>query len=299
MIVKLQPSLKDYLWGGTKLKRLWGKQSELPRLAESWELSFCHDSPSVIADGEHKGKPLFSVATLSDWGKNCNKFNVFPTLVKLIDADENLSVQVHPSDEFALKKEGQLGKTEMWHVLDAEKDAVLYLGLNQNLSEQEFLRAVRHKEITRYLNEIPVRAGETYFVPSGTLHAIGGGITLLEIQQNSTLTYRVYDFDRTDSTGKKRELHLEKALEVVDLQRYVVPNPSRESFLGGCEYFSAYKHVGKLQLKNDDSFTSLTVTDGQVFLNDLLLNKGETAFVSAGETAEVFGNGCYVTVCVE
>lgn len=298
MIVKLQAPLKDYIWGGTKLKT-WGKSCELPRVAESWELSFCQDSPSVIASGEHAGETLFSVATEADWGKNCEKFSRFPTLVKFIDAQRTLSVQVHPSDEFALEKENQLGKTEMWYVLEAEEDASLLLGLNCDMTQEQFLQAVKDKTITEHMNRVVVHPGETYFVPSGTLHAIGAGVTLIEIQQNSTLTYRVYDFDRVDDKGNRRELHLEKALQVVNLNKYRVPDPHRDCFLGGCKYFSAYRNSGAMQLCNTDSFTSVSVVNGEISLNGIVAKRGETYFVSAGEKVNIEGFGDYITTCVD
>ncbi len=299
MIVKLNAPLKDYIWGGTKLKKDWHKQTELPTVAESWELSFVEGSSSVIANGENEGKTLSAVATSKDFGQNCLKFNFFPTLVKLIDAAQPLSIQVHPNDAYALEKENQLGKTEMWYILDAEKDAFLYLGLNRTLTKAEFLQKVENNTVCDFLNKVPVKKGDVFFVKSGLLHSIGAGITLLEVQQNSTLTYRVYDYDRTDKFGNKRPLHLQKALDVVNLQKYDVPSPERDSFLGGCRYFSVYRFHGEKQCVNNASFTSVTVTDGQISLSGLSLEKGETAFVSAGERIEIAGNGDYVFVCVE
>lgn len=298
MIVKLQAPLKDYIWGGTKLKT-WGKDCDLPRVAESWELSFCLDSPSVIASGEHAGKTLISVATAADLGRNCEQFSRFPTLVKFIDAQNVLSVQVHPSDDYALEKENQLGKTEMWYVLEAEEGASLLLGLNRAMTKEQFLQAVQDKTVTQCMNKVEVHAGETYFVPSGTLHAIGAGVTLIEIQQNSTLTYRVYDFDRTDDKGNKRELHLEKALNVINFNKYQVPDAHRDCFLGGCKYFSAYRHSGAMHLCNPDSFTSVSVVNGEISLNGVVAQRGDTYFVSAGEQVNITGDGDYVTVCIE
>ncbi len=298
MIVKLQAPVKDYIWGGTKLKS-WGKDCDLPRVAESWELSFCENSPSVVASGEYMGKTLLSVTTEADWGKNCKKFSRFPTLVKFIDAKNTLSVQVHPSDEFALERENQLGKTEMWYVLEAEEDAALLLGLNCDMTQEQFLKAIGDKTITQYMNRVVVHPGETYFVPSGTLHAIGAGVTLIEIQQNSTLTYRVYDFDRVDDKGNRRELHLEKALQVVNLKKYDVPDPHRDCFLGGCKYFSAYRHSGSMQLHNPDSFTAVSVVDGEIALNGVAAKRGETYFVSAGENVDITGVGDYILTCVD
>lgn len=297
MILKLNAPLKNYVWGGTKLKTNYGKQCQT-NVAESWELSFVPQSESVVASGVNKGKILPEVVTSADLGKNCQKFDIFPTLIKFINAEQNLSVQVHPSDSYAKTHENALGKTEMWYVLDAEPNAKLYLGLNKSVTKEQFCAAVEQNRVIELLNAVPVAAGETYFVLSGTLHAIGAGITLLEIQQNSTLTYRVYDYGRLVD-GKPRELHLQKALDVANLEKYNVPNPQRESFLGGCKYFSAYRHSGAHTFCNADSFSSVTVVEGSVNLNGLALVKGETAFVSAGEKAEISGNGSYVITCVE
>lgn len=294
MILKLQPVLKDYIWGGTKLKEQYGKQTTLPKVAESWELSFCQGNESLVAEGEHCGRPISQVAQHL-LGK---QFDIFPVLVKLIDAAQDLSVQVHPSDQYALQHEGQLGKTEMWHILQAEEGAYIYLGLNQDATKQQLRTAIQNKTITQLLNKVPVKAGETYFVESGTLHAIGGGVTLIEIQQNSTLTYRVYDYDRRDADGKARQLHVEKALEVVNLHKYCVPNPARQQLLGKCKYFCAYKFCAP-QTFCKDSFCAVTVVEGAVQLNGMQLNKGQTAFVSAKQQVQVTGQGDYILTCVE
>lgn len=296
MIAKLNAPLKNYVWGGRKLKTDYGKVSE-ENVAESWELSFAEGSESVIASGVNAGKTLPEAVTSADLGKNCRKFGRFPVLIKLIDAEQNLSVQVHPSDEYA-ERLGSFGKTEMWHILDAQPGAKLFLGLNRSVTREQFLCAVNGNDALGLLNEVTVSAGETYFVPSGTLHAIGAGITLLEIQQNSTLTYRVYDYGRLVD-GKPRPLHLGQALDVADLNKYEVPNPRRESFLGGCKYFSAYRYKGPRSFCNEDSFSAVTVVEGCIDLNGLILEKGRTAFVSAGESICVQGCGGYVVTCVE
>lgn len=297
MILKLNAPLKNYVWGGEKLKTHYGKQCQT-NVAESWELSFVPGSESVVASGVNVGKILPEVVTSVDLGKNCQKFDIFPTLIKFINTEQNLSVQVHPSDSYAKTRENALGKTEMWYILDAEPNAKLYLGLNQNVKKGQFCAAVKKNRVIELLNAVSVTAGETYFVPSGTLHAIGAGITLLEIQQNSTLTYRVYDYGRLVD-GKPRELHLQKALDVANLEKYVVPNAQRESFLGGCEYFSAYRYSGAHAFCNADSFSAVTVVEGGISLNGISLAKGETAFVSAGENAEISGDGSYVITCVD
>lgn len=299
MIVKLKPALKSYLWGGTKLKKEWNKISANEILSESWELSFSKDGPSVIDSGENAGKLLCEIADKKDWGDNCKDFEFFPVLNKLIDAAQPLSVQVHPFDEYALEHEGQYGKTEMWHILSAEEGSYIYLGLSKSISVEEFQKAVNNNTICDYLNKVPVSAGETYFIPSGTIHSIGAGITLFEVQQNSSLTYRVYDFDRTDKNGNKRELHVEKAQKVANLSKKEIVHRKKCTLLGKCKYFSAYRYNGGRVLGKKDSFVSVTVVEGSLRLGKLLLKKGETAFISAGEKAQIKGSGSYIVTCVE
>lgn len=299
MIVKLKPALKEYIWGGTNLINYWNKQSQTPTVAESWELSFHSQGQSIVDSGVDAGKQLAQVATRKHWGKNCNDFEMFPVLIKLIDSQSNLSVQVHPSDDYALQREGQYGKTEMWHILQAQKGACLYLGLNKTLTPQQFATAVSDGSIMDYLNKVPVSAGETYFIPSGTIHAIGAGVTLIEIQQNSALTYRLYDYNRLQSDGKPRQLHVEKGLQVANLNKYDVPNAFRQEVLGSCKYFTSCKYVGNHDFYNADSFLSLTVVDGSVNVSGISLAKGETIFASAGEKVCVDGNGSYVCTWVD
>ncbi len=299
MIVKLNPALKSYLWGGTKLKTDWNKQTDEATLSESWELSFHPDGRAIVIGGKYDGKPLAEAATRADWGVNCREFPFFPVLSKFIDAAKPLSIQVHPSDEYALEHEGQFGKTEMWHILEADDGAYIYLGLNRSVSAEEFAAAIDSNTVCQLLNRVPVKKGETYFIPSGTIHAIGSGVTLYEVQQNSSLTYRVYDFDRADANGNKRPLHVDKAKAVANLNAYDVPNPARGSLLAKCRYFSAYRFTGEREVGRDDSFVAVTVTDGEITLGGMRLNKGETAFMSAGERAQIAGGGEYILICVE
>lgn len=299
MIVKLKPALKSYLWGGTKLKAKWNKQTDNATLSESWELSFHPDGLAAVIGGKYDGKPLVEVATRNDWGVNCREFPFFPVLSKIIDSAQALSIQVHPSDEYALEHEGQFGKTEMWYILEADEGAFLYLGLNRTVSAEEFAAAVDNNTVCSLLNRVPVKKGETYFIPSGTIHAIGAGITLYEVQQNSSLTYRVYDFDRTDANGNKRPLHVDKAKAVANLNAYEVPDPRRDTLLAKCRYFSAYRFADEREVGRDDSFVAVTVTDGSIELNGIALCKGETAFMSAGERARITGKGEYILICVE
>lgn len=299
MIVKLNPALKSYLWGGTKLKTDWNKQSDEATLSESWELSFHPDGRATVIGGKYDGKPLAEAATRADWGRNSAEFPFFPVLSKIIDSAQALSIQVHPSDEYALEHEGQFGKTEMWYILEADDGAFLYLGLNRTVSAEEFAAAIDSNTVCQLLNRVPVKKGETYFIPSGTIHAIGSGVTLYEVQQNSSLTYRVYDFDRADSNGNKRPLHVDKAKAVANLNAYEVPNPRRDALLAKCRYFSAYMFAGEREVGRDDSFVAVTVTDGSIELNGIALCKGETAFMSAGERAQITGGGEYILICVE
>lgn len=299
MIVKLTPSLKSYLWGGTNLKTKWNKQTEANTLSEAWELSFHNEGLAAICGGAYNGKALAEVADRNDWGRNCAEFPFFPVLSKIIDSAKPLSIQVHPSDEYALEHEGQFGKTEMWYILEAEQNAFLYLGLNRTVTAEEFAQAIENKTVCDLLNKVPVKKGETYFIPSGTIHAIGAGVTLYEVQQNSSLTYRVYDFDRTDINGNKRPLHVDKAKQAANLNKYDVPNPKRSELLGKCKYFSAYRYSDEREVGRDDSFVAVTVVDGSLTLADIVLKKGETAFISAGERVGIQGNGSYILICAE
>ena len=191
-IIKLTPSCKDYLWGGSRLRTDFGVQSDLDPLAEAWVLS-CHpDGPSYLPDGTTLAD--YAAAHPEALGTDCAKFEQFPTLIKFIDAKNNLSIQAHPSNDYALKNEHQYGKTEMWYVLDCEPDAFLYYGFDHEISKAEFAERIQNHTLTEVLNTVPVHKGDSFFIPSGTLHAIGKGIVVAEVQQNSNVTYRVYDY---------------------------------------------------------------------------------------------------------
>jgi mannose-6-phosphate isomerase len=298
--LKLQPATKDYIWGGTKLKK-WGKQAASENIAECWELSFNDDGPSMIASGPETGKLLKDVATPKDLGSLPAAFPFFPVLIKLIDAASNLSVQVHPSDDYALSHEGQYGKTEMWYVIEAEPHAGLYIGFKRQTSEEEVRKAIADDTILSLLNFAEVKPGEVYFIPSGTVHAIGGGVTLLEIQQNSTLTYRLYDYHRLGKDGKPRQLHLEKGLKVLNYGPYDPPKFVKP-LIGQSPYFSVYEYdvAKKNKLEADaTSFLSLTFTSGQGKLAGIAYRKGDTFFVPASQKATIEGTGRYVMTKVE
>jgi mannose-6-phosphate isomerase len=279
-IEKLYPAYKDYVWGGEKLKEKYGKQTDLTPCAESWELSFHKDGPTRLSDG----RMLYEAVSDIELGENCKKFPCFPVLIKFIDAKSDLSVQVHPSDEYALKNENSYGKTEMWYIVEAEEGAGIYLGFKENVTRVEFEAAIKEKKLTELLNFFPVKSGECYFIPSGTIHAIGSGCLICEIQQNSNLTYRVYDYGRRDKFGNERELHIEKALAVTDLKKFE-PAAFSGDTLGACEYFNVKKRSvdGSLTLSaNEESFNCITAVCGSGEIDGIPFSKGDSFFVPAG-----------------
>lgn len=250
----LKPSGKDYLWGGNRLNEEFAKDMEETPLAETWECSTHPDGPSFVSSGEYEGKTLSEVLKCHPefLGEHASVMGEFPILIKLIDAKQDLSVQVHPSDHYARENEnGQLGKTEMWYVLDAAKDARLVYGLTHNCSREDIRSAVKIGTVGKYLQKIPVKKDDLFFIESGTIHAIGAGTLIAEIQENSNLTYRLYDYERTDKHGKKRELQLEKALDVANLTGSAEPRqPLRvlryrqgvaSELLCRCRYFEVHR----------------------------------------------------------
>ena len=292
--VKLSPAFKDYLWGGTRLKTEFYKQSHLDRVAESWELSAHKDGHSTISDGAYKGLTLAAYLEAigrESLGTACAKYDYFPLLIKLIDAKGDLSVQVHPSDDYALAHEGEYGKTEMWYILDCDEGAALYYGFNREVTREEYATAIREGKLLDLLNRVPVKTGDVFFIPAGTVHAIGAGILLCEIQQNSNTTYRVYDYGRRDKDGNLRPLHIEKALEVSNLKKSpalpAIPD-GEDVLLTECSYFTVrrLRFGGKGTVTVDDrSFVSLTVTRGDGSLafdgGEITFRKGDTLFIPA------------------
>ena len=294
-IVRLVPATKDYIWGGTKLKKM-GKQAPYDHIAECWELSFNESGPSIIDSGEDKGRALKDVATKEDIGDACDRFPFFPVLIKLIDSESNLSVQVHPSDEYALKNENQFGKTEMWYVIDNEPGCGLYVGFKRKTDENEVRRRIEDGTIMDILNFYEVKPGDIYFIPSGTIHAIGKGVTVIEIQQNSTLTYRLYDYKRKDKNGNERELHVEKAMKVLNFSTYEKRSFDKPIF-GECGYFVSYEYDAskdKDVIASPHSFSSLTFIEGEGTFAGLPYKKGDTFFVPAGKRGRIEGSGKYI-----
>lgn len=289
--VKLSPAFKDYLWGGTKLKEKYNKKSDLEIVAESWEMSCHKDGQSTVITGDQAGKTLSEYVEIlgkDALGEKAKKFSYFPLLIKFIDAKDNLSIQVHPEDEYALRVEGEYGKTEMWYVLEAEEGAYLYYGFNRDITKEEFAERIKNNTILEVLNKVNVKSGDVFFIDAGTVHAIGAGLMICEIQQNSNTTYRVYDYDRRDKEGNARPLHVEKAIEVSKLTKAPELKKAENDVLASCEYFTVKKAMvngEKAVLIDESSFISLIVVDGtgEIALGDdkLTVAKGDSIFVPA------------------
>lgn len=251
--LKMAPCYKEMLWGGKKLKKEYHKPDAPEVTAESWELA-CHpDGCSSVAEGPFLGKTLTDLAKLDQkgfWGTAYHD-GMFPILVKLIDAKQDLSIQVHPSSRTALAELGEQGKAEMWYIVECEPQAFIYYGFSQKITKMEFLNRARDGSICKVLNRVPVARGDVFYILPGTIHAIGAGIVVAEIQQNSNTTFRVYDYQRRGADGKLRPLHLERAAEVLDYEP-VIPRECRAnsgvSFpaftmteMFSCQYFRAYR----------------------------------------------------------
>lgn len=292
-ILKLTPSCKDYLWGGSRLRTDFGVQSDLNPLAEAWVLS-CHpDGPSYLPDGTMLADYLAAHPEAA--GTDCKKFEMFPVLTKFIDAKNNISIQVHPSNEYALEHEHQYGKTEMWYVLDAAPGAQLIYGFKEKISKEAFKAAIENNTLPQVLNHVDIHKGDVFFIEAGTVHAIGKGALIAEIQQNSNVTYRVYDYDRRGADGKPRELHVAKALDVAvpEPPKYdTQPMGQKENIDGGsrqllarCPLFTVYHYAvsDTVQLAaGAESFQHILVTDGNGTIDGRLLQKGDSFLVPAG-----------------
>lgn len=291
MIFKLIPAYKGYLWGGNKLKKDFNKDCEENIIAESWELSCHKDGQSTIGTGKFKGKTLKNFLEAENYrplGENCVEFSEMPVLIKLIDANKPLSIQVHPDDYYAKQNEGQSGKTEMWYVLDAEPDSKIYYGFNRNITKEEFLKRIEDKSIMEVLNAVEVKKGDVFFLEPGTVHAIGAGIVVAEVQESSNVTYRIYDYDRKDSKGNHRELHVNKAVEVLNF------NKQRDRYRFGehiakCKYFTVDEEKVNGVYNDEateDTFHSLLILKGcgkiQCGDQSLELKKGDSIFICAG-----------------
>jgi len=296
--LKFQPVYKDYIWGGRNLAKL-GKRLPDGKVAESWELACHNDGMSIVVNGEYKGRTLKSM--LEEFGDRimgdlADQNTGFPLLIKLIDANDKLSVQVHPDDEFAGKHECDNGKNEMWYIIDAKPDARLIYGLKPGVTKAEFESAVRENKIGDCLNYINVKAGDFVNIPAGLVHAICDGIVLAEVQQNSNVTYRVYDYNRTGPDGKSRPLHIEKAMQVINFNAcvkypyeglvYEASDNASLKILVANKYFCVefYQVTGNIQQNTSYSqFHAYICINGEGIINygngSISLNKGETVLV--------------------
>ena len=323
----LRPAAKDHLWGGSRLNDDFAKGIDMFPLAETWECSTHPDGISTVASGEHAGESLARVLQAHPEYLGTHSLAVtegkpeLPILIKLIDANRDLSVQVHPDDVYAREKEnGAWGKTEMWYVLQVRKGAELVYGFNQDVSKECVRKAIKTETIGRYLNHVPAHKGDLFLIEAGTVHAIGAGVLVAEIQQNSNLTYRMYDYGRVDKNGKPRELHVDKALDVANLKASTsLPQPVRalkyqngcaSELLTRCKYFQVERLLLNTETHRDltsfqtngSSFCALLCTDGcgVLFGTDFMLNifKGDCIFVPANSMElKLHGKAQFLSVC--
>ena len=291
-LVKLKPAVKDYIWGGNYFQK-FNKGLELSKVSECWELSVRDNDSSIIASGKDEGKKLCDVISKEDIGPVMDRFPYFPLLIKLIDAKENLSVQVHPSDDYALKYENSFGKSEMWHIISADEGCGLYVGLNKDYKKEDIERALNEGTILDCLSFFKVKPGDTFIINPGTIHAIGKGVRLIEIQQNSNLTYRLYDYNRVDANGNPRELHINKALDVIDYRHYKAVQ-NKDGFLADNQYFTVKKASfdGDFRIfANEKSFISFTFLDGEGMVNDIPFKQYDTFFLPYQKECLIKGKG--------
>lgn len=303
-IVRMEPAFKDNLWGGTRLRDVYGKKCDYDIVAESWELSTHKAGQSIVATGKNKGLMLgeyinrFGRGIL---GWKCDPYERFPLLIKFIDSRESLSIQVHPGDDYALQREDEYGKNELWYVVDCEPESYLYCGFSRDTDEAEVRRRIEDGTLTEILNKIPVKKGDSYFIENGTVHAIGPGVLICEIQQSSNVTYRLYDYQRRDKYGELRELHIDKAMEVTNFHEKDMEAAKTME----CKYFSIEKSVfdGEVSFNLDDSsFRAFVVLEGsgQVSCGEesLAYRPADCFFVPAGKKTVVF-HGCGTVLKVQ
>ena len=298
--LKFEPILKDKIWGGTKLKNIFDKQATTDKLGESWELSGYENEESVVTNGFLAGNNLAELIEIYMGeligDKVYDQYGLtFPLLFKLIDANDYLSIQVHPGDEVAAERHNSFGKTEMWYVVDADENAELIIGFSKDCSRDEYLDALDDNKVEELLQHVPVKKGDVFFIPAGLVHAIGKGVVVAEIQQSSDITYRIYDYKRVDDNGNERELHTEQALDVINFDASENPKtayqviPNDITPLVSCDYFTTnliqfdtalIRNYGHL-----DSFIAYMCLEGSFIIeaNDekTVVNKGDTVLIPA------------------
>lgn len=302
-ILSLYPTLKETIWGGRTLIDDYGFETDGDNAAEAWLLSCHKDGPSYVLGGKYDGKTLSEVIEAEGrgvLGTNNKDIRDFPVLIKIIDARDKLSVQVHPDDDYAYKYENENGKTEAWYVLKCDEGASLIYGVNHDMEREEFAAAIENGTLLDDVNVVPVKPGDVVFIPSGMLHAIGEGILLAEVQQSSNSTYRVFDYMRRDKNGNLRELHVKKAVDVMNLGVTDVnfsPEGAPEkigdavkTYLTGCQYFRMTKvelDGSYTDTADEASFVSLLVLDGEGKITceegEIALKKGASIFIPAAK----------------
>lgn len=298
--LKFYPILKERLWGGTKLKQVLGKPINSDITGESWELSGVSGDVSKVANGELSGTSLQDLVLEYPediLGKSViERFGTeFPILIKFIDAKQDLSIQLHPNDELAKKRHNSLGKTEMWYVMDADRDAELIVGFNRQVTKEEYVDSLKTDSLLNLLNYEKVKEGDTFFINTGKIHAIGAGVLLAEIQQTSDITYRVFDFNRKDKDGNFRELHTDQALDAIDYEKkddFKVSYPREKDRINpmvSCPYFKTnfldLSGPMELDVSQRDSFSIYICVAGSATISNGFgkaeLQKGETVLIPA------------------
>ncbi|MDF1517773.1 MAG: type I phosphomannose isomerase catalytic subunit [Lutibacter sp.] len=310
--IKFYPILKEKIWGGTKLVTKLNKKSASKNVGESWELSDVEDNVSVVSNGKLKGKTLQELletykAELIGENNYAHFGNNFPLLIKFIDAKEDLSVQVHPNDELAKKLHNSFGKTEMWYITQADSGSKLIVGFNKEITPDQYLNYVAEKKIPSILNYENVKAGDAFFIEPGTVHTIGAGILLAEIQQTSDITYRIYDWGRVDDQGNPRVLHTDLAVEAINFSHKIDAKRNYSTFINSlntivkCEYFTTnFIHVvgeKELDYAQIDSFVVFMCVQGKATISmgthTETLNYGETVLIPASaETVIITSKNC-------
>ncbi len=316
-IIKLKPAFKDLIWGGTKLKTDFMMDTPYENTAEALMLSCREETECVVAGGEFDGVTLSALYENNPelFGTNCQKYDKFPLLIKLIDTMDDISVQVHPDDEYADKVCDDWGKAQLWHVVDCEEGAYLICGFNDEINIEDFRRRIEDDTLISAVNTYEVKKGDTFYVEPGTLHAIGKGIVLAEIGQNSELSYRVYDYCRVDENGDSRPLNIQQALDVTITAPPTVAagalgerteiDQHFETLLGKCEYFfsTLWEVDGTATINaNKNSFISLLMLDGTLNINndEIFARKGESVIICADENEiTLSGVGKFIATTVE
>ncbi|WP_081211056.1 type I phosphomannose isomerase catalytic subunit [Salegentibacter sediminis] len=269
--LKFKPILKEKIWGGNKLKTILNKDSSLENIGESWEISGVKEDVSLVANGSLKGKSLIDLLAKYESKLVGNHIyerfgNEFPLLIKYIDAKTALSVQLHPNDELAQQRHNSFGKTEMWYIMQADEDANINIGFKENISKEDYIKHLEEGTITEVLNFEKVKKGDSFFINTGKVHAIGAGVLLAEIQQTSDITYRIYDWDRVDDQGKGRELHTALAIDAIDFEKRddfklsYQKKKNQSSEVASCKYFTTnYLPIGGKVIKDYSALDSFVI----------------------------------------